>query len=203
MLKRMALWSTVGAVTLLTTVAIGQPAGSATTTTTSASDAGIKATTSTTLNTSAKGDAGVGAAAPVSAVFGKQADAGTAAPVTAPSVGTTTAGANGIADDPAFPGVWHLYVATTYDGGATWTTVNATPGDPVQRGSICTSGTTCGSTRNLLDFIGVTKDEEGRVLVAYADGCVGACVSGGPNSYTATGVIARQSGGKGLFAAYD
>lgn len=118
-------------------------------------------------------------------------------------LGTATAGANATADDPTFPGAWHLYVATTYDGGATWTTVNATPGDPVQRGSICTSGTACGSTRNLLDFMGVTKDEEGRVLVAYADGCVGACVSGGPNSYTAIGVIARQSGGKGLFAAYD
>jgi hypothetical protein len=88
MLKRMALWSTVGAVTLLTTVAIGQPTGSATTTTTSASspsDAGIKATTSTTLSTSAKGDAGV-AAAPVSGT------AGTTAATTA-SAGTTATSA--------------------------------------------------------------------------------------------------------------
>jgi hypothetical protein len=92
MLKRMALWSTVGAVTLLTTVAIGQPAGSATTTTTSASspsDAGIKATTSTTLSTSAKGDAGV-AAAPASAVFGKPAGTASAAPPSTTSAGTTS-----------------------------------------------------------------------------------------------------------------
>ena len=88
MLKRMALWSTVGAVTLLTTVAIGQPTGSATTTTTSASspsDAGIKATTSTTLSTTAKGDAGV-AAAPV---FGTT----TGTPVATASAGTTATSA--------------------------------------------------------------------------------------------------------------
>jgi hypothetical protein len=88
MLKRMALWSTVGAVTLLTTVAIGQPTGSATTTTTSASspsDAGIKAATSTTLSTSAKGDAGV-PAAPVSGTAGAVA-------ATAASAGTTATSA--------------------------------------------------------------------------------------------------------------
>src|SRR2546429_3262706 len=50
-----------------------------------------------------------------------------------------------------FTGVWHLYVAATYDGGATWNTVDATPNDPVQRGCIWLSG---GSNpcRNLLDF---------------------------------------------------
>lgn len=118
-------------------------------------------------------------------------------------LGTATPGAEGLADNPGFPGAWHLYIATTYDGGVTWTTVNATPGDPVQRGSICMSGTTCGATRNLLDFNDIAIDAQGRVLAAYADGCVGACVSGGANSYTAIGVIARQSGGNGLFAAYD
>ena len=45
--------------------------------------------------------------------------------------------------DPAnFSAVWHLFVATTFDGGVTWTTVDATPHDPVQRGSICNQGTT-------------------------------------------------------------
>ena len=44
----------------------------------------------------------------------------------------------GNAQDPAnFTGEWHLYIAHTYDGGATWTLVDATPTDPVQRGSIC------------------------------------------------------------------
>jgi hypothetical protein len=117
-------------------------------------------------------------------------------------LGTPTGGV-GTGTSTTFAGVWHLYIATTYDGGATWTTVDATPGDPVQRGSICLQGTTCGSSRNLLDFMVVVVDAEGRVLVGFADGCVGSCVSGGPNSGTAIGVIARQSGGKGLFAAYD
>jgi hypothetical protein len=117
-------------------------------------------------------------------------------------IGTPTGGA-GTGTSTTFAGVWHLYIATTYDGGASWTTVDATPTDPVQRGSICLEGTTCGSSRNLLDFMDVAVDARGRVLVGFADGCVGACVSGGPNSDTAIGVIARQSGGKGLFAAYD
>jgi len=100
--------------------------------------------------------------------------------------------------------VWHLYVTTTYDGGRTWVTRDATPTDPVQRGSICTGGTTCGNDRNLLDFIDVTLDKHGRVLVGYADGCVGACV-GHPskNGYDAWATIARQTGGRTLFAKYD
>jgi hypothetical protein len=118
-------------------------------------------------------------------------------------LGTPTAGAGGTTEDPSFNGAWHLYVATTYDSGATWTTVDVTPNDPVQRGSICMGGTTCGTTRNLLDFMDVAIDPEGRVLVGYADGCVGACVSGGANSFTAVATIARQSGGKGLFAVDD
>jgi len=117
-------------------------------------------------------------------------------------LGTTTPGDLG-GDDPNAPAVWHLYVAHTYDGGATWVTANATPGDPVQRGTICSSGTTCGSTRNLLDFMDATNDAQGRVLVGYADGCVGGCVNGGANSGTALATIARQMSGKGLYAAYD
>ncbi|HKI03390.1 MAG TPA: fibronectin type III domain-containing protein [Thermoanaerobaculia bacterium] len=117
-------------------------------------------------------------------------------------LGTTTGGDLG-GDDPNAPAVWHLYVAHTYDGGATWVTANATPGDPVQRGTICSSGTTCGSTRNLLDFMDVVADAQGRVLVGFADGCVGGCVNGGTNSGTALATIARQSSGKGLYAGYD
>ncbi len=115
----------------------------------------------------------------------------------------TTAGGNATGDDPSFPAVWHLYVAHTYDGGATWVTVDATPNDPVQRGTICTGGTTCSSTRNLLDFMDARADGKGRVLVGYADGCIGSCVAAGPNSGAALGTIARQSSGKGLFAAFD
>src|SRR5205807_5189376 len=43
-------------------------------------------------------------------------------------------------DQPGFTGVWFLYVATTFDGGVTWSTQNITPGDPIQRGGICGSG---------------------------------------------------------------
>ena len=117
-------------------------------------------------------------------------------------LGTTTAGA-ATGDDVNFPAVWHLYVAHTYDGGATWTTTNLTPGDPVQRSTICTSGTTCGTTRNLLDFMDITVDAEGRALIGYADGCVGACVTGGANTFAAEARIARQKSGKRLYAAHD
>jgi hypothetical protein len=116
-------------------------------------------------------------------------------------LGTPT---GGDAQDTAnFTGVWHLYIAHTFDGGLTWTLVDATPNDPVQRGSICLAGTTCGSDRNLLDFIDATVDKQGRVLVGYADGCIGDCVTGTVNSFTAQGSIARQATGKGLFAAFD
>jgi hypothetical protein len=115
-------------------------------------------------------------------------------------LGTTTGG-----DDQAagFPGVWHLYISTTYDGGATWDTVKATAdGDPVQKGCIWLGGggNPC---RNLLDFMGSTVDKQGRVLIGYADGCDATCAAGGKNNRGATAVIARQSSGLGLFSAFD
>lgn len=103
-------------------------------------------------------------------------------------------------DEPNFPGVWYLFIASTFDGGQTWTTINVTPGDPVQRGGICGSGT----CRNLLDFFDASIDKEGRVVVGYDDGCVtSTCINGGANDYTAKAVIARQTGGKRMFAAND
>lgn len=116
-------------------------------------------------------------------------------------LGTTTGG--NYQDQANFTGVWHLYVATTYDGGQSWVTVDATPTDPVQKGSICTGGTTCGTDRNLLDFMDVTIDKSGRVLVGYADGCTGACATGGPQNYDAYATIARQASGQTLFGAFD
>jgi hypothetical protein len=122
-------------------------------------------------------------------------------------LGTPTGG-----DDQAatFAGTWHMYIASTYDGGATWTTVDATPTDPVQRGCIWLAGgsSTC---RNLLDFNDIDVDALGRVLVGYADGCTGACVTTPPADYATAsgdyrsdaGAIARQSSGRGLFAAHD
>ncbi|HXD33525.1 MAG TPA: Calx-beta domain-containing protein [Pyrinomonadaceae bacterium] len=124
-------------------------------------------------------------------------------------LGTTSTG--NYQDINNFKGVWHFYIASTFDRGDTYLLADATPNDPVQIGSICTSGTTCGSDRNLLDFNDISVDKEGRVLAAYADGCV----APGCTAQTATtnppynssrsslGTIIRQSGGRRLFAAFD
>ncbi|HXO22442.1 MAG TPA: hypothetical protein VOA87_21175, partial [Thermoanaerobaculia bacterium] len=118
-------------------------------------------------------------------------------------LGTATGNSGG--DDPASPAVWYLYVAHTYDGGATWTTVNATPGDPVQRGTICAGGTLgCNNgSRNLLDFLDLQLDRRGRPVVGFADGCTGPCVDSPINTQNALATVARLRGGKGLFAAFD
>lgn len=113
--------------------------------------------------------------------------------------GSTTAGPF---QDASFNGVWDLYVAHTYDGGRTWTTVKATT-DPVQRGCIWLGGGT-NPCRNLLDFKDATIDSQGRVLVGYADGCTGACATDPNNTAKSVwAVIARQSSGLGVFSAYD
>ena len=109
------------------------------------------------------------------------------------------------ADDPNWPGNWYLFISHTYDGGLTWTTINATPSDPVQRGTIFSGGFTPegAATRNLLDFIDSDVEREGRVVVAYADGCIGDCVKQRPNSFTEVATVARQVNGKRLFASFD
>jgi len=122
-------------------------------------------------------------------------------------LGTQTTGDTQSAD---FLGVWHLYVAFTYNTGRTWTTVDAAPSDAVQRGCIWNGG---GSNpcRNLLDFNDITVDKTGRVLVGYADGCTGSCVSDSTQNATAgpataqdaLATIARQVGGRGLFKTLD
>jgi hypothetical protein len=125
-------------------------------------------------------------------------------------IGTTKAG-NYQSQTDFKDAEWHLYFATTYDGGKTWVSSDATPNDPVQRGSICTGGTTCGNDRNLLDFIDVTVDRTGHVEAAFADGCIDACVTdtthnsddGPADAQAAYATIARQSSGLGLFSAYD
>ncbi len=105
-----------------------------------------------------------------------------------------------------FPGLWYLFMAHTYDGGKTWTTVNATPNDPVQGiGGIWHSGGG-NPNRNLLDFNEVTEDHLGRVLFGYDDGCVRDCAKApldNPQSFTAVMKVARQTGGKTLRAEHD
>jgi hypothetical protein len=116
-----------------------------------------------------------------------------------------------------FNGTWYGYISTTYDGGKTWVTVNATPSDPVQRGPICDKGTLgcSGNTRNLLDFNDLAVDKQGRMLAAFADGCVSdACIQGrdtngdnridgNDNDGSQLATIIRLAGGKGLFRAFD
>lgn len=119
-------------------------------------------------------------------------------------IGSPTPG--NLQDTANYKGIWHAYVASTYDGGNSYFLVDATPNDPVQVGSICIGGTTCGADRNLLDFNDLTIDAQGRVVGAFADGCVvGSCDASSPNtaSRSALGTILRQSGGKRMFAAFD
>jgi hypothetical protein len=125
--------------------------------------------------------------------------------------GTTTPGD---ALQPNFVGVWHLYVANTFDGGIHWTTTDATPNAPMQRGCIWAKGG-ANICRNLLDFFDMTVDRDGRVQVGYVNGCEGGnCVQapltpsgqtppGQGNAYTTAATIARQSSGRRLFAAND
>jgi hypothetical protein len=105
----------------------------------------------------------------------------------------------------SFPGKWYAFISTTYDGGLTWVTVNATPNDPVQSMTGIWQQGGSAQDRNLLDFNEITVDAKGRVLYGYSDGCVTeGCIAGtAPNDYTAYMRVARQSGGKGLFASMD
>lgn len=116
--------------------------------------------------------------------------------------GTTTAGDSNAV---GFDGVWNLYVATTLDGGSSWSVNNATPGDPVQIGDICAGGTGCGSTqhRNLLDFFGINVDAQGRILVGFTDGCTGDCPASGTGNFSQWRTIARQADGLRLLSAFD
>ncbi|HEV8715663.1 MAG TPA: fibronectin type III domain-containing protein, partial [Candidatus Binatia bacterium] len=120
--------------------------------------------------------------------------------------GTKDKDPNSVPSNFRFQGLWHLYVAHTFDAGDSWITVNATPNDPLQRGGLHLGGG--GDVhRNLLDFFDAAVDEEGRVVVGYADGCRDACVQapadGRGNSYGAFGIIARQTGGRRMFANFD
>jgi hypothetical protein len=112
-------------------------------------------------------------------------------------IGTRTAGND---QSPSFAGVWYLYVSLTYDGGKTWQTVNATPNDPVQRGCVQVLSS-CGR-RNMLDFNDIAIDKQGRVIVAYTDGCAFDCEHNPADmKMYREAAFVRQSCGMGLYAA--
>ena len=104
-----------------------------------------------------------------------------------------------------FTGNWYPFISTTYDGGQTWTTVNATPNDPVQHATGVWQQGWGAQDRNLLDFNEITIDDKGRVLYGYSDGCVTTgCIAGtAPNDFVAYMRVARQTGGKTLLASND
>jgi hypothetical protein len=119
-------------------------------------------------------------------------------------LGTAAAGAYQAGD---FNGVWHFYVAHTYDQGADWTVVDATPDDPVQRTCIWNGGG-ANLCRNLLDFNDINVDKFGRVVAVFADGCTSQQCKDAPasargNDYRAQATLLRQASGKRLFAAHD
>lgn len=100
-----------------------------------------------------------------------------------------------------FPGLWHLYVATTYDGGATWFVANTTPDDPVQGFGGIGNG---GDNRNHYDFIDADIDLQGRIVVSNSIGCAASCPrNGGPNTFAKLAGIVRQSGGRRMYAQFD
>ncbi len=79
---------------------------------------------------------------------------------------------------------YYLYITyslNALDPVPVFHTVRVSP-DPVQIGSICLNSGDCrdigGSNRNLLDFNDLHIDLEGRVYVAFADGCTDSCATG-------------------------
>lgn len=71
---------------------------------------------------------------------------------------------------------WHLYYTYSLDaldGSPEFVTIRATDdADPVQRGTVCVQSDKCkDGNRNLLDFIDIALDIDGRPYVAFADGC--------------------------------
>jgi len=78
---------------------------------------------------------------------------------------------------------YYLYITyslNALDENPIFHTYRVSP-DPVQIGAICLNSGDCrdigGSNRNLLDFNDLHIDREGRVYVAFADGCTGDCAT--------------------------
>ena len=78
---------------------------------------------------------------------------------------------------------YYLYVTyslNALDENPVFHTIRASA-DPVQVGSICLNSGDCrdigGSNRNLLDFNDLHIDKDGRVYIAFADGCTGECAT--------------------------
>lgn len=103
---------------------------------------------------------------------------------------------------------WDVYVTwsiNALDNNPSFVTTRANDlNDPVQIGGISTNSATppeeknCDYRRNLLDFIDIALDPEGRVYVATADGCL-QCTNFN-ESVASQGVASTQVTGPSLFA---
>ncbi len=107
---------------------------------------------------------------------------------------------------------YYLYVTyslNALDQNPVFHTVRASA-DPVQIGSICLNSGDCrdigGSNRNLLDFNDLHIDREGRVYIAFADGCTGDCATGndsGPeDSRSRRGILCYLGSGPSLLEEF-
>ena len=105
---------------------------------------------------------------------------------------------------------YHLYVTyslNALDENPVFHTRRVTD-DPVQIGAMCLNSGDCrsdqgGSNRNLLDFNDLHIDLEGRVYIAFADGCIDACASSADpqpaDSRTGRGSVYFMANGPSLF----
>jgi hypothetical protein len=104
---------------------------------------------------------------------------------------------------------YHLYITyslNALDENPIFHTVRVSE-DPVQIGSICLNSGDCrdigGSNRNLLDFNDLHIDRDGRVYVAFADGCTGTCANGNnsqpEDSRSKTGGVYYLENGPSLY----
>ena len=143
----------------------------------------------------------VGAAAGITYSVFPATTAGDAGRAAVAFFGSTYNGTDTHYESMSWPGVWYLYVATTYDGGSTWNVTNATPDNPIQAfGGIGNSG----DNRNHYDFIDAQTDTQGRIIASNSIGCSAACPQhGGPNTFSKLAGIVRQSGGRRMYAQFD
>ena len=127
-------------------------------------------------------DADVGASHGIVNAAAVEAVGGSAGRAACGFIGTNLADSPGSTyENGNFQGVWYVFIATTYDEGRTWVTVNAAPNDPVQNhtGIWQQGGSGENGDRNLLDFNEITIDDQGRVLYGYSDGChTQTCIQG-------------------------
>jgi len=107
---------------------------------------------------------------------------------------------------------YYLYVTyslNALDENPVFHTVRASA-DPVQVGSICLNSGDCrdigGSNRNLLDFNDLHIDQEGRVYIAFADGCTGDCATGNnsqpEDSRSRLGIMCYLGSGPSLYESF-